>query len=125
MSDRSSAPPPRTLAALQKAIIAFRDARDWEQFHRPKDLALSVAIEAGELLELFQWKQEDGIAAALHDPAWRQHLGEEVADVLIYLLLLCHQTGLDPLEAAFAKLARNAERYPVERARGRSDKAEG
>lgn len=120
-----SGEPPRTLDGLQRAIIAFRDARDWEQFHRPKDLALSVAIEAGELLELFQWKREEEVAAALSDPAWRQHLGEEIADVLIYLLTLCHQTGLDPLDAAFAKLARNEQRYPVERARGRSDKAEG
>lgn len=114
---------PQTLEGLVRAIIAFRDARDWEQFHRPKDLALSVAIEAGELLELFQWKREEEIAEALRDPAYRQHLGEEIADVLIYLLTLCYQTGLDPLEVAFSKLERNNERYPVERARGRSDKA--
>ncbi len=119
----SGAAPSPTLADLTAAIIAFRDARDWEQFHRPKDLALSVAIEAGELLELFQWKRDEEIAAALDDPAYRHRLGDEIADVLIYLLTLCHQTGMDPLAVAFAKLARNNERYPVERARGSSEKA--
>ncbi|MCX6024183.1 MAG: nucleotide pyrophosphohydrolase [Chloroflexi bacterium] len=121
----SDVAPSRTLADLTAAIIDFRDARDWEQFHRPKDLALSVAIEAGELLELFQWKRDEEITAALADPAYRRRLGDEIADVLIYLLTLCHQTGLDPLDAAFAKLARNNERYPVERARGSSEKAPG
>ena len=120
-----SAAPSRTLPDLIAAIIAFRDAREWEQFHRPKDLALSVAIEAGELLELFQWKRDEEIAAALAEPAYRERLSDEIADVLIYLLTLCRQTGVDPLEAAFAKLARNEARYPVERAKGRSDKAPG
>lgn len=117
------APPPDTLAALQAAAIRFRDERDWAQFHTPKDLALGLTIEAGELAELFLWKTREQATAALRgDLAFRQRLAEELADVQIYLLYLAQAGGMDLAEAVRAKLAANAAKYPVEKARGNAAK---
>ena len=99
---------------LQKEALAFRDARDWAQFHNPKDLALGLSIEASELLECFLWK--DAKAA---DPT---KIKEEIADVLIYTLLLAHESKINLADAVRAKLKRNSEKYPVDKAKGRSDK---
>ena len=104
------------LSALGAALAAFNQARDWGQFHTPRDLAMCVSVEAGELLELFLWK---GDAAAL-PPAER--LREELADVLICLVNLSQKVGVDLMAAAEAKLAKNAAKYPVERARGNATK---
>lgn len=90
-------------------LRAFRDDRDWEQFHRPKDLALSVSVEAAELLELFQWRPEN----ADLDDVLREKLESEVADVFSYLLLLCDSTGIDLVEATNKKIDLNEERFPV------------
>ena len=102
---------------VYRDVLAFRDARDWRQFHNPKDLAISVSLEAAELLETFQWSGED---------LWRRDRIEEqraeLADVLIYALLLADRLGVDPLEAIEAKLAENDRKYPVEKASGRSSK---
>jgi NTP pyrophosphatase (non-canonical NTP hydrolase) len=99
---------------LTDAVLRFRDARDWAQFHNPKDLALGLSIEASELLECFLWK--DAKAA---DPA---KIKEEIADVLIYTLLLAHESKIDLADAVRSKLKRNSEKYPVDKAKGRSDK---
>jgi NTP pyrophosphatase (non-canonical NTP hydrolase) len=99
---------------LTDAVLRFRDARDWAQFHNPKDLALGLSIEASELLECFLWK--DAKAA---DPA---KIKEEIADVLIYTLLLAHESKIDLADAVRAKLKRNSEKYPVDKSKGRSDK---
>lgn len=111
-----------TLAALQAAAIRFRDERDWAQFHAPKDLALGLTVEAGELAELFLWKTREQAAAALRDEAFRRRLGEEAADVLIFLCYLADAAGLDLAAAARAKLAANALKYPIEKARGSAAK---
>lgn len=109
-----------TLPELTAQIAAFRDARDWAQFHNPKDLALSLSLEVGEVLEHMQWANGDALTARLTER--REAVGEELADVLYYTLLLAHDLEID-LEAAFAaKMARNAEKYPVEKARGSSKK---
>jgi NTP pyrophosphatase (non-canonical NTP hydrolase) len=114
---------PDTLAELQAAAIRFRDERDWAQFHTPKDLALGLSIEAGELAELFLWKTPAQTEAELRgNPALRQRLAEELADVQIFLLYLAHAGGLDLGTAVRAKLVRNAEKYPVDKARGNSTK---
>lgn len=99
-------------------LRSFVEERDWDQFHAPKDLAMSVAIEAGELLELFQWRDP---AQAIGEEE-RRRIAEELADVAMYLVLLADKTGVDLWPAVEAKLAENARRYPVERAKGRADK---
>jgi len=108
------------IEALRAALRAFALERDWEQFHSPKNLALSVSIEAAELLEHFQWLTE----AQSRDlgEEQRQQVGHEIADVLLYLLQLADKLDIDPVAAAHQKLAINAAKYPVERAKGTSTK---
>jgi NTP pyrophosphatase (non-canonical NTP hydrolase) len=113
---------PDTCADLLAAALAFRDEREWKPFHRPKDLALGLLIEAGELGELFLWKTEEEIARALRDPAVRARVGEEIADVQLFLLYLADATATDLPAAVRAKLVTNARKYPVDKARGRADK---
>jgi NTP pyrophosphatase (non-canonical NTP hydrolase) len=109
-------------ADLVRGVRTFRDERDWAQFHNPKDLAVSVAIEAAELLEHFQWKSPEEVRRHLEDPAVRAEVSDELADVLILLVSCADSLGVDLLDAAFAKLEKNAAKYPVEKSRGRADK---
>ncbi len=104
------------------ALLAFRSARDWKQFHTPRQLAAALSIEAGELQQAMLWKTDDEIEAALGDPAFKAEIGDEIADVLSFALLLAHDLGLDPAHLIEAKLKKNEERYPVEKSRGRSTK---
>jgi NTP pyrophosphatase (non-canonical NTP hydrolase) len=99
---------------LTQAILKFRDARDWAQFHNPKDLAAALSIEAGELLEAYLWKGPKDA-----DPA---KVKEELADVVMYALLLSHESKIDLGEAIKAKLTANETKYPVEKSKGRSTK---
>jgi dCTP diphosphatase len=107
---------------LVRAVLRFRDEREWRQFHNPKDLAISITLEAAELLEQFQWKRPEEVESLLADPASRQRVGEEMADVLILLISLADAVGIDLLAAAGMKLAENARKYPVDRARGSAKK---
>ena len=107
---------------LVAAVRAFRDERDWAQFHNPKDLAVSISIEAAELLEHFQWKDAAEVEAHVRNPEALRAVSDEMADVLILLVSCADRLGVDLLAAAHDKLARNAEKYPVEKARGRADK---
>lgn len=111
-----------TFEALEQEAITFRDARDWGQFHNPKDLALGLQIEAAELAELFLWKDTDASEAVLDDPELRSRLEAEIADVQIYLLYLARAARFSIPEAVRRKLAVNAEKYPVEKARGSAAK---
>ena len=111
-----------TNAELTARLLAFRDARDWRRFHGLKNLVASVAVEAGELLELVQWLDDAGAEAALADPGFRLRLAEECADVLLYLLLACERANIDLGQAAAAKIAANEEKYPVDKARGNARK---
>jgi NTP pyrophosphatase (non-canonical NTP hydrolase) len=111
---------PLTLDALRAQLRAFVAERDWDQFHNPKNLAMAVVVEAGELVEQFQWltpEQSEQLA-----PQTRTAVEMEVADVLLFLLRLCDRLDIDPLRAAQRKLALNAQKYPVDKARGRADK---
>lgn len=108
------------LADLTSRIVAFRDERDWQQFHNAKDLALSLSLEAAEVLELYQWKTGAAIDAVATER--RQDLADELADVLYYTLLMAHDQGIDLAAALRDKLRRNAEKYPVEKAKGSSKK---
>ena len=103
---------------LTAQIVAFRDERDWAQFHNPKDLALSLSLEVGEVLEHMQWANGEALQERLQER--REAVGDELADVLYYTLLLAHDLGID-LETAFArKMERNALKYPIDKARGSS-----
>ena len=106
------------ISALTAAMQAFRDARNWRQFHSLRNLIVSLNLEAAELLELTQWKSDAEVAALPADPATREALGEECADILLYLLLIAETAGIDLAEAARDKLRKNAQKYPVEKARG-------
>lgn len=105
---------------LTEAQRAFAKARDWEQFHTPRNLAAAMSVEAAEVLEHFQWLT-DAQSAQL-DPARREAVGHELADVLLYLLRLSDVLGIDLVAAARAKLALNAARYPADKVRGSSRK---
>ncbi|CAA7625171.1 nucleotide pyrophosphohydrolase [Magnetospirillum sp. SS-4] len=121
MKESDSSPPP-SLAGLTERLLAFRDARDWRQFHTVKNLMLSLALEAAEVMELAQWKTDEQVDAALADPVLRHRLEEECADVLLYLLLLAERTGIDLARAAEAKIAVNEARYPIDKSRGNARK---
>ena len=111
---------PDSLDYLRKRIAEFAAERDWDQFHNPKNLATAVSVEAAELLEHFQWltfEQADSL-----QPAARDEVALECADVLLFLLRLCDRLGVDLGQAAERKLALNAAKYPVEKSRGRSTK---
>lgn len=108
------------LKELTAHIVRFRDERDWKQFHDPKNVALSLTLEAAELLEIFQWTE--GSAAAATAQRRRQDVADELADVLSYTLLMAHDLGIDLSAALLAKMEKNARKYPVELARGTSRK---
>ncbi len=107
---------------LQKKVIEFRDARDWAQYHNPKDLAISLMLEAAEVLEIFQWKDAGKVEAIRSDPESRKRIKEELGDVLIYALNMCHGFSFDPSEVVLEKLVINEKKYPVEKARGNARK---
>lgn len=106
---------------LLQQLIEFRKERDWEQFHNPKDLAISLSIEAAELLEWFQWRSEDEIKQQLQSDK-RIQLEDELADVAVYLSYLCHDLDIDLNKVVAAKMVKNAEKYPVAKVKGRNDK---
>ena len=105
-------------SALTAAILAFRDERDWRQFHSLRNLITSLNLEAGELLELTQWKTDAEVEALAADPATHEALRDECADVLLYLLLIADAAGVDLAAAAREKLAKNALKYPIDKAYG-------
>jgi NTP pyrophosphatase (non-canonical NTP hydrolase) len=107
---------------LLKDVLAFRDERDWGQFHSLRHLIVSLNLEAGELLELIQWKSDQEIAALPISPHGRENLSDECADVFMYLLLLTHAAGIDLESATRAKLEKNALKYPKDKAFGRCEK---
>lgn len=109
-----------SLAELTRRLVAFRDARDWRQFHTVKNLIVSLALEAAELMELTQWKTDEQVEARLAEPGVKARLEEECADVFLYLLLLSERVGFDLAAAAAAKIALNGAKYPVEKSRGNS-----
>lgn len=111
-----------TVAELKARVLAFVQERDWEQFHAPKNLSMALAAEAGELMEHFLWATSEQSRAVVQDPARRARIAEELADVVIYALEFANMTGLDVSSAIQAKMSANAKKYPVEKARGRSDK---
>ncbi|MDO8605059.1 MAG: nucleotide pyrophosphohydrolase [Phaeospirillum sp.] len=111
-----------SLAELTGRLIAFRDARDWRQFHTVKNLIVSLTLEAAELLEVTQWKTDAEVEDAVADPAVKARLEEECADVFLYLLLLTQRLDIDLVRAAAAKIVRNDAKYPADKSRGNARK---
>lgn len=107
-------PPARLVEVrpLEAALQQIADARDWNRFHSPKNLAMALTGEVGELVELFQWRTEEETRAVMADPDAAQAVREEIADVLMYLVRLSSVLGIDLDEAVAAKLELNAKKYP-------------
>ena len=105
---------------LTEKIKKFRDARDWKQFHNPKDVALSLVLEAAEVLEHFQWKNEVEIEEYLRSN--KENIGEELADVLYWVLLMSHDLEINIKEALEKNIVKNETRYPVDKSRGKHTK---
>lgn len=104
----------KDIEEITQELLKFRNERDWEQFHNPKDLALAINVEAGELLELFLWKNSES--------ANTEKIKEELADVFAYAFLLAEKYKLDVKEIVLEKIAKNGEKYPVEKAKGTAKK---
>ncbi len=120
MGDNDKPSAKSEIEQLTDKVLAFRDERDWKQFHNSKDLALSLVLEATEVLEIFQWKQDQAaISAVAHDR--KQDLADELADVFCYTLLMANDLGIDLGEALKAKIDKNNAKYPLDKAKG-SDK---
>jgi len=118
----SQPPAPITLAEIVAAVARFRDDRDWAQFHTPKNLAAAIAIEAAELQERLLWKTDAEVDQNLADAAKKAGVAEEIADVVMFAMLLSDRLGIDLAEAIAAKLAANEQKYPVKLARGNARK---
>lgn len=110
------------IPALQLQLRQFADERDWQQFHSPKNLAVALSVEAAELLERFQWLTDEQSRRLAAVPAEFDAVRQEMADVTIYLLRLADQLGVDLEQAVRDKMQRNAEKYPVELAKGNATK---
>ncbi len=113
MSDR--------LHAILEKLLDFRRERDWEQFHNPKDLAISVVLEASEFLEESQWKNDAEVKRYLAEGGLSR-VREEIADIAIYIAILSHDLGIDLLEEMEKKIKKNEEKYPVEKSKGSAKK---
>ena len=105
---------------LTNRIIKFRDERDWKQFHNPKDVALSMVLEAGEVMEHFQWKDKEEIEEYLKSN--KEEVAEEIADVFYFVLLMSHDLDIDVVSSLENKLQKNEAKYPVEKAKGNHTK---
>ena len=110
------------LNELISKITTFRDVRDWKQFHKANHLAAAIAIEAAELQEHFLWKSATEVEKKIEEPAQQQAIAEELADVLIFSLLLAHELKVDPADIILRKLELNTKKYPVEKAHGSAAK---
>ena len=110
------------LNELLREIVAFRDARDWKQFHSVNHLASAISIESAELQEHFLWKSPEQIQALIADAGKRLKISEEIADVLIFALLLANELELNPTRAILDKLQKNSSKYPVNKAKGSATK---
>lgn len=111
-----------TVAELKTKILSFARERDWEQFHAPKNLAMALAAEAGELMEHFLWETSENSKVIVYDSNKRVKISEELADVIIYALEFANMANLDVAESIERKMALNALKYPVEKAKGKSTK---
>lgn len=110
-----------TLAELKERVLAFAEEREWLQFHSPKNLSMAIAAESAELMEHFLWADSEDSRDVIHGEKRKQIL-EELADIMIYSIEFANVAGIDLASVIEAKMRRNAEKYPVEKARGRATK---
>lgn len=108
-----------TVSQLRELIRRFVDERDWRQFHDPKNLSMSIAIEAAELMEHFQWLRSDQLEAMKDDPEAMRQVREELADILAFAISFANTMGIDITQAVTGKIEKNARKYPAEQYRGR------
>ena len=108
------------LDELQKKIVEFRDKRDWKQFHNPKDLAISLNLEAGEVLEHFQWKSPDEIAKYIKNH--KDEIADELSDVLYWVLLMANDLEIDLVKSSESKMRQNDKKYPIDKSKGKHTK---
>lgn len=111
-----------TIKELKDKVQIFCEERDWDQFHNPKDLAIGVVTEASELLDIFRFKRDEDIKKIMSDPKKREKVGEEVADILYFLLRFAQMNDFDLSEELDKKLEKNNHNYPVEKAKGSNKK---
>lgn len=109
-----------TIAELKERMARFVSERNWERYHTPKNLAVSLVLEAAEVLEHFQWRTDQEVEVYLRDPAALRALGEEIADVFSYVLSLSNVLGIDLTTAFLEKLRKNETRYPISEWKGRA-----
>ena len=108
---------PQIFKELTDMILKFREERDWKQFHNPKDSAIALSLEAMEVLEHFHWRNKEEIEQYIKEK--KKEIGDELADVLFWVLLLSHDLGIDPEEAFLTKMEENKKKYPIEKAKGK------
>lgn len=108
------------ITKITKEIVKFRDARDWKQFHNPKDLAISLSLESSEVLEHFQWKSKEEIEKYIKTN--KKEIGEELSDVLYWVLLLANDLNIDIEKAFKLKMKQNQKKYPIKKAKGKHTK---
>ena len=113
---------PVSLQSLRTDLQQFSADRDWDKFHTPRNLLLALTGEVGELAELFQWRGEVAPGLPTFTPEGKHHVGEEMSDVLLYLVRLADRCGIDLAAAVTKKIEKNAAKYPVEACKGKSDK---
>ena len=110
------------LYKLKQKLSEFSNERDWDKFHTPKNLAAALSVEASELLEIFQWLNDEESVNSPSDPKIKARTKDELADIFIYLMRLAGKMDIDLIEAAFEKLESSAKKYPVEKAKGNAKK---
>lgn len=110
------------LLRWQQIIDEFAMERDWKQFHTPKNLAMALTVEASELLEIFQWLTPEQSVKIMEDQEIKESIEHELADISVYLLRMCHVLGIDLEKAIEEKMKLNAQKYPVEKAKGKATK---
>lgn len=107
-----------TVGELKEKMVKFRDARNWKKYHNPKDIVISINVEAGELLELFQWKKMKDVRGWLKNPKNLKRVSEELADVVLYCLGLSDVLNLDLSDAVMKKIKSNERKYPIKKVHG-------
>lgn len=111
-----------TLLQMQEQIQRFCQERDWDQFHSAKNLSIGVVTEAAELLDLFRYKSEEEVESLMQEAGFRERMGQELADVFCFILRLSHRYNLDLVECFERKMRLNAEKYPIDKAKGSNKK---
>ena len=113
-----------TLSQAKDLVRTFCEERDWDQFHNPKDLAIGISTEASELLEIFRFLTPEQVYGIMNDPKHSEHIREELADVLYFVLRFAQMNDIDLTDALTDKISKNAEKYPVDRSKGRNLKCD-